>query len=206
MLRVNNFVFLDIIFDNAGYEFFTDLCLADYIITKKLASKVRLYVKTIPWFISDVMTTDFWWAINQLRMSSDQYLKTLGEKWKNYVNNGLWVVVEDDFWTLPVDFSYMRDVKPELYKKLAQAKLAIFKGDLNYRKLFGEKNWDPTTPIDEALQNFNPTKLCTLRTVKADIVCGLPQGLAEKMETISEKWMETGDYGLIQFSKKIVKV
>nr|XP_015833761.1 PREDICTED: LOW QUALITY PROTEIN: protein-glutamate O-methyltransferase [Tribolium castaneum] len=197
---------IDIVLDNSGYELFTDLCIADYLTTKKLASKIRFYVKTIPWFISDVMATDFRWTIDHLRMNVDEYLRQVGIKWFNYVANGTWVVIEDNFWTLPVDFSYMRDVKPELYKELAKATLVIFKGDLNYRKLFGEKNWDPTTPIDEALQNFNPTKLCTLRTIKADIVCGLPQGLAEKMEAITEKWMETGDYGLIQFSEKIVSV
>lgn len=91
-----------------------------------------------------------------------------------------------------------------LYKKLAEAKLVIFKGDLNYRKLFGEKNWDPTTPVDVALQNFHPTKLCALRTIKADIVCGLKPGVAEKMEAKDPEWMEKGDWGLMQFSDKIV--
>lgn len=176
------------------------------MITKKLATKVRFYVKTIPWFISDVMTQDFHWTIYQLAFSGEPILMKLSEKWKNYLKDGLWNIVENDFWTYPVTFQSMRDAKPSLYKQLAKAKLAIFKGDLNYRKFFGEINWDPTTPIDEALQNFNPTKLCTLRTIKADIVCGLDEGVAEKIEAINEKWMETGEYGLIQFSDKVVKL
>jgi uncharacterized protein with ATP-grasp and redox domains len=206
VVSTGNSTFIDVVFDNSGYEVFTDLCLADYLISKKLTSKIRFYVKTIPWFISDVMIHDFHWILGQLKTNPDESLRKLGEKWTNYVDNQTWILIEDDFWTLPVDFSYMRNTKPLLYKKLAEAKLVIFKGDLNYRKLFGERNWDPTTPIDEALQNFNPTKLCTLRTIKADIVCGLAQGVAEKMEGISEKWMETGDYGLIQFTEKIVLI
>lgn len=77
---------------------------------------------------------------------------------------------------------------------------------MNYRKLFGERNWDPATPIDVGLQGFNPSKLCILRTIKADIACGLKQGIAEKIEQNDPKWMETGNWGLIQFSDKIVSL
>lgn len=84
--------------------------------------------------------------------------------------------------------------------------MLLFSGDLNYRKLFGEKNWDPATSIDEGLQNFHPTKLCILRTIKADIVCGLKEGVAEKTEESDPKWMETGNWGLIQFSDKKVPI
>jgi hypothetical protein len=34
---------VDIVMDNAGYELFTDLCLADFLITSNVASKV-IYV------------------------------------------------------------------------------------------------------------------------------------------------------------------
>lgn len=152
------------------------------------------------------MVRDFYWMLQKLCTSSDIYLKKLGQNWTDYIKNKTWVVFQNDFWTLPMDFSYMASVNPILYKQLAEAKLVIFKGDLNYRKLFGEKNWDPVTAVDDALQNFNPTKLCTLRTIKADIVCGLAKGVAEKTEAINSKWMEIGDYGLIQFSDKVVQI
>nr|CAI5855184.1 unnamed protein product [Callosobruchus analis] len=140
---------ITIVFDNAGYEVFTDLCIADYIITTKLADNIMLYVKTIPWFISDVMTHDLYWMLDQMKKSDDKYLKPLG--------------------------------------------------DLNYRRLFGEKNWNPATLVEQGLQGFHPSKLAILRTIKADIVCGLPHGLAEKIEKQDPKWMETGDWGLIQY-------
>ncbi|CAH1179474.1 unnamed protein product [Phaedon cochleariae] len=197
---------VDIVFDNAGYEVFTDLCLADYMIAKQLAKTIRLYVKTIPWFISDVMTHDFHWMLQQLKSHENHVLQNLGERWQSYIDNGTWLIVESDFWTLPFDYTYMARVDQNLYKQLAEAKLAIFKGDLNYRKLFGEKNWDPTTSVDQALQNFNPTKLAILRTIKADIVCGLEEGIAEKIEAEDPKWMETGNWGLIQYSNKIVEI
>lgn len=78
----------------------------------------------------------------------------------------------------------------------------MFSGDLNYRKLFGEKNWDPTTPVDVALEGFRPSTLVTLRTVKADIICGLKPGIAEERTAEDSDWRITGKWGLIQFSDK----
>ena len=38
-------IVIDIVMDNAGFELFSDLCLADFLITTGLASLVRLRVK-----------------------------------------------------------------------------------------------------------------------------------------------------------------
>jgi hypothetical protein len=46
----------------------------------------------------------------------------------------------------------MRSVQPQLYAALATARLVIFKGDLNYRKLVGDLNWEATVPFRTALQ------------------------------------------------------
>ncbi|XP_072397023.1 damage-control phosphatase ARMT1-like [Diabrotica undecimpunctata] len=197
---------IDIVFDNSGYEVFTDLCVADYIITKGLAKSMRLYVKTIPWFISDVMVHDFHWTINQLKASENDNLQVLGQRWSKYIEDGIWTIVASNFWTLPYDFTYMADIDPQLYKKLGEAKAVFFKGDLNYRKLFGEKNWDPTTSVETGLQSFHPSKLCIIRTIKADIVVGIPNGIAEEIEAKDPKWMHSGEYGVIQFSKTKVAI
>lgn len=193
----------DLVFDNAGYETFTDLCIADFLVSNGLAQSMRLYVKTIPWFVSDLMVFDFNWTLEQLRKNADENLRELGARWSDYVKNKVWTIVEDDFFTYPVDYSYMAEVRPKLYKQLSEAKFIIFKGDLNYRKLFGEKNWDPTTPCNTALQGFGPAKLCTLRTVKCHVVCGLSESVANRMETAESDWMETGNYGLIQYADQI---
>lgn len=215
-----NSTIIDIIFDNAGYEVFSDLCLADFLVTTKLADKIRLYVKTIPWFISDVTTPDLKWLIEQLRDNKNETLRILGQRWHEYLSKGktkntknmfyfsfaclgVFTVEEHNFWTLPVTFSTMDAIDPDLYRKLAEAKLAIFKGDLNYRKLFGEKNWNPTTPVETALEGFHPTKLCTLRTLKADMICGLKDGVAEQTELKDQDWLITGKYGVIQFCDKV---
>ncbi|CAG9763160.1 unnamed protein product [Ceutorhynchus assimilis] len=196
---------IDIVLDNSGYEVFTDLCLMDILTTFSLAKKIRFHVKAIPWFISDVMEKDFLWTLQQSKDCKNSYRQQLGSRWTEYLANGQWQVMVHHFWTCPYEFKFMSQFAPDLYELLTESKLVIFKGDLNYRKLFGEKNWDPTLSPEEALQGFLPAKLCTLRTIKADIVVGLKPGQAEICHKTDEKWMEKGDYGLIQFMSKLPK-
>lgn len=139
-----------------------------------------------------------------------------------FLTDGTWEVMPHLFWTLPCEYKYMPDYAPDLYELLSSSALVIFKGDLNYRlgpspqlavltekdifrKVFGEKNWDPTTDPKVALQGLD-LRLILIRTIKADIVCGLAPGTAEQCEKVDPKWMENGDYGLIQYipAKSIV--
>lgn len=114
--------------DNSGYEVFTDLCLADFIISKNFATSIRIYVKTIPWFISDVMKHDFDWMLHKMETSNNENLKTLATRWKSYLANDIWTIVESHYWTLPYDFPSMKKVDPALYAKLSEAKAIFFKG------------------------------------------------------------------------------
>ncbi|KAH8299919.1 hypothetical protein KR044_007436 [Drosophila immigrans] len=194
---------VEIVCDNAGYELYTDLILAEYIIDKGLAQKVRFNVKAIPWFISDVMTHDYHWTLQFLADQADPVLRELGKKLKNLTDEGKFELAPlEHFWTSPYEFYRMAEVNPALYERLSQAQLVIFKGDLNYRKLLGDYSWHDTESFDTCLRDFKPTNLCTLRTIKADLVCGLPQGLAQQLFVKNKEWMLTGEYGLIQFAGK----
>lgn len=118
--------------------------------SKGIAEKVRMYVKNMPWFISDVTFDDLKGAIKKLRdCSCDETLKALGDKWCNYFGDGTFTTECSDFWTLPVCFNEMRNLDVNLYRQLEEAKLVMFKGDLNYRSfLFVLKFW----PIQEMFQ------------------------------------------------------
>ncbi|XP_014237147.1 protein-glutamate O-methyltransferase-like isoform X1 [Trichogramma pretiosum] len=191
---------IDTVLDNAGYELFTDLCLAIYILEKSVVKKMRFYVKRYPWFVSDVMTKDFHWLIEIMKKSDNQSIQTFGGLCEKHLKSGAITIEEESFWTDPYDFSEMPTHDQTLYKKLSEAILVIFKGDLNYRKLMGDVNWETTTDFTHALRGFQPSRLVSFRTIKADVCSGLPQGVADSLKKEDPHWMETGRFGLIQAS------
>ncbi|KAJ1521490.1 hypothetical protein ONE63_003155 [Megalurothrips usitatus] len=192
---------IDIIFDNSGYELFTDLCLAHLLIEFKLADKVRFHAKRVPWFISDVMEHDFNWILQEMENKSTvPCLPELSSKWKGFVNSGRWTFNAEPFWTLPYSYDKMKEIDSKLYESLGESKLLIFKGDLNYRKLVCEMNWYHTEEFAVALRGFQPAPLVTLRTVKADVVVGLRAGQAEEIAEIDSDWLLTGKYAVVSYS------
>lgn len=190
--------------DNAGYELFTDFVLADFILRNDFAQKVRFHCKAIPWFISDVMRGDFHWTVEQLRTSDKQVIAAFGERIQQYISSDrMELAATEYFWTSPYEFQAMSNVAPNLYTELSASHLLIFKGDLNYRKLLADINWPHTSRFTDVLVNFRPTNLCTLRTIKADLVCELPDGKTEELTKIDPMWMETGQYGVVSFAPKL---
>lgn len=93
----------------------------------------------------------------------------------------------------------MKTLEPELYRTLQQSKLIIFKGDLNYRKLLSDVCWEPTQDMRTCLGGFIPSSFCTVRTIKAEVICGLSEGVVENLKLRDPNWMLTGNYGTIQY-------
>lgn len=190
--------------DNSGYEVFTDFVLADFILRYDFVHKIRFHCKAIPWFISDVMYRDFHWTIHQLANSDNDVIKAFGQRLNDYVDTKrIELQPTEFFWTSPYEFQEMPTVAPKLYANLATSHLLIFKGDLNYRKLLADVNWPFNSRFVDVLGVFRPTNLCTLRTVKADLICELPDGKADELAKLDKMWMETGKYGVIHFAPKL---
>ncbi|XP_034650733.1 damage-control phosphatase ARMT1 [Drosophila subobscura] len=192
-------VYVDIVCDNAGFELFTDLLLAEYLIDAGLACKVRFHVKAIPWFISDVTKQDFLWMLNFLRRHEIAEIASFGRRLRRFMRNRSIILCDTCyFWTSPHDCSQMKKRLPCLYVSLSEAALVIFKGDLNYRKLLGDINWEYTAPLIDCLRGFLPTSVCALRAIKSDIYCGLPICTVEWLTEEDPHWMRTGKKGVIQ--------
>ena len=187
--------------DNCGFELFTDLCLADFLLTSGLVDKVRLRIKDQPWFVSDTTQADLDWSLEQLLASpEDSSLGQLARRWETYLRNKSWTVHSDRFWTYPHSYHEMPTADPALHQDLASDCLVIFKGDLNYRKLVGDLNWETSVPFPAALKDFRPSNVLAVRTAKADVMVGLEEGQAEEVSARDETWMVTGQWGVIQFA------
>lgn len=92
----------------------------------------------------------------------------------------------------------MSAAAPDLHADLASSGLLIFKGDLNYRKLAHDCRWPLDTPFRTALQGFAPAPLVSLRTLKADVMAGLPPGQGQALDKLDANWMTNGKFGIIQ--------
>ncbi|KAF6264621.1 hypothetical protein COO60DRAFT_1698204 [Scenedesmus sp. NREL 46B-D3] len=197
---------IDIILDNAGLELFTDLVLADYLVATGLAGQVVLHGKALPWFVSDTLTHDLDYLIQNVSSSSGgeahaAALAAAGQRWAGHMQSGRWRFAADQFWTTPHPFWWMQELAPELHAELAASSLLVFKGDLNYRKLANDCRWPATTPFTTALGGFCPTGLLSLRTLKADVIAGLAPGEAEALDKLDPRWQVNGKFGVLQFAQ-----
>ncbi|KAF9048020.1 DUF89-domain-containing protein [Hymenopellis radicata] len=220
---------VDFVLDNAGFELFTDLVFADFLVTyTPHVSKVVFHPKLIPWFVSDVTPHDFKQTIDLLLDASflsasspseaeKDDLQHMVTRWKDYVEKGVFSLPVPqetplgggtgstaDFWTTSLPYWDLKVHVPALWQDLHEnSSLVIFKGDLNYRKLTGDIVWPVDTSFETALGPLAGSfPLLSLRTNKADVVVGVDKQVAAKLDSSDEKWRVNGRYALISFSAK----
>lgn len=193
---------IDFVLDNVGFEIVADLCLAEWLLTAGLADAIHFHCKKLPWFVSDALIKDLMWTLEQMSASDVPSICELGNKWQQRIKTGTFVVKDYYFWTTSYEYAAMQKVAPDLYADLSQAYLVFFKGDLNYRKLLADRNWLYTEQFSIALGGFKPTNICALRTLKADLVTGLPPGAADRAAREDKDWMVTGQYAVLQVHNK----
>lgn len=211
---------VDFVLDNSGFELFADLSLALFLLDSKLVSKINIHCKEIPWFVSDTMPKDFELLLKQLddvefyseihgNPQDKQAIEYVSAKIRAHHSSGSIVITHNPFWTLSYNFWDIPKFT-DLYEQLQQSSLIIFKGDLNYRKLTGDLQWDKTTPFKTAIQDLATSGLpvLSLRTCKADVVVGLPEGVNERLiqeweaagNAIGEFWTSSGKWAVISFN------
>ncbi|KAE9549286.1 hypothetical protein FO519_007508 [Halicephalobus sp. NKZ332] len=190
-----------VIFDNAGLEVVTDLALAEFLVERGLVKKVVFHGKAFPWYVSDVTAKDYQWVPETMEKSSNESLQYFGRKWKNRRE---FEVKFDSFWTTGHVYWDLKEEDPNLFEELRNAGLVLFKGDLNYRKLVGDREWPYGTDFKFAIQSFKEIPFLTLRTLKAETVAGLPEVSIEKIKNkFGEKdlsWMVSSDYAVAQLN------
>ncbi|KAG9301159.1 hypothetical protein G9A89_012542 [Geosiphon pyriformis] len=204
---------IDIVLDNAGFELFGDMILAEWLIQAGYASEVYFHAKPIPWFVSDATPKDFHSLLSSItepnffnsnKIVEEPNIEKLSSRWNEYMKNHQWHLKFDYFWVSPYAYWHLHEKGRELFTDLCKSSLIFFKGDLNYRKLVYDCKWEFTTPFTEAIGPLNSQRvvppIAALRTCKADVIVGLAEGMEEKMKAKEDDWLVSGKFAVVQYS------
>ncbi|MFE9426605.1 damage-control phosphatase ARMT1 family protein [Kitasatospora sp. NPDC006697] len=175
--------------DNAGRELLPDLVLIDHLLTSGRAAEVVLYVKPYPYYVSDATATDVLATVARLEQAGP-----IGRRLRQAMGDGTLAVRTHAFFAAPLPF---HDLPADLRSEFEGAALTVTKGDLNYRRLVGDRYWEPTTPFAECVGYF-PTPVAALRTLKSDVIVGLDPAALAGLDATGEAWRTTGKYGIVQ--------
>ncbi|MGW1391783.1 damage-control phosphatase ARMT1 family protein [Streptomyces nigra] len=185
---------LCLIADNAGRELVPDLLLIARLLTEGRAARVLLHVKPHPYYVSDATHADVLDALRRL-VAAPGAAGEHGRVLWAALTDGRLTVRAHPFSCAPLPYA---DMPADLREELASATLTILKGDLNYRRLVGDRRWPPATPFAEVTAHF-PGPVAALRTLKSDVVTGLDADTeAALVAAEGQKWRTAGTHALIQ--------
>ncbi|KIM70288.1 hypothetical protein SCLCIDRAFT_1207607 [Scleroderma citrinum Foug A] len=208
---------IDFVLDNAGFELYCDCVYADFLIQTGLAKEVRFHGKRYPWFVSDVTKKDWEWLLNTMVYGhlfpkasevERESLRRLGDRWKQYEKEGKWVYEQHPFWCTGYTYWDLHSEAPDLFLHLSRSDLVFFKGDLNHRKLTYDCHAPASTPFEIAIGPMasasGAPRICSLRTIKSDVVVGLGDDgdhVAEKLDKEEPGWKISGKYAVVLLSE-----
>jgi uncharacterized protein with ATP-grasp and redox domains len=187
---------VDIMLDNAGFELVCDLGLADTLINHQLAAEVRLHVKAHPTFVSDVIDIDIDQTIEHLKATEEVETRNLGMRLEKHIQEKKITTKADFFWNSPIP---MWELPSGLREVLSGADLLISKGDANYRRLLGDRQWDFTLPFHQVV-DYLPVPMAALRTSKAELAVGLNLDQIREVYNQDPNWLIDGKWGMVHFS------
>ncbi len=176
---------VDILVDNAGFELVGDLALADYLLSCVGIREVRLHVKPHPTYVSDAVDQDVRETVSYLKKSDFPEVRAFGGRLNTLLDGQRLQLAASFFWTSPLPAWEMPEA---LRRELSASSLVISKGDAHYRRLLGDLNWPVTTPFSDILAYF-PAPMPALRTLKAELACGMAPGQAEKASRKDPTWI-----------------
>ncbi|MEV8565597.1 damage-control phosphatase ARMT1 family protein [Streptomyces sp. NPDC051322] len=182
-----------VVADNAGRELIPDLILIDHLLEHEHAERVVLHVKPYPYYVSDAMTADVVDCLRLLVQTPGEAGRIGGRLWEAMATGHLEVRTHP-FFCAPLPYEEMPE---DLRKEFEAITVTILKGDLNYRRLVGDRMWDATVSFAELTAYF-PGAVAALRTLKSDVIVGLEQGALEVLERSGAAWRTSGTHALIQ--------
>ncbi|MEX1658831.1 damage-control phosphatase ARMT1 family protein [Streptomyces pseudovenezuelae] len=185
---------LCLIADNAGRELIPDLLLLTHLLEHGRIERAVLHVKPYPYYVSDATTADVVDALRRLVRAPGEAAGYGRRLWEAMADGRLEVRAHA-FSCAPLPYADMPD---DLSAEIGGAALTVLKGDLNYRRLVGDRWWAPTTPFADATGYF-PGPVAALRTLKSDVITGLDERTeAALVAAEGRRWRTGGTHALIQ--------
>jgi hypothetical protein len=179
--------------DNAGRELLADLVLIDHLLHRRNLELVSLHVKPYPYYVSDATTADVVACLRRLAATRGT-ASEIAHRLHAAMAEGNVSLYTHEFYCAPWSFHRM---PADLAAQFEHTSLTILKGDLNYRRLVGDRDWPPTTPFADVATYF-PGSLATLRTLKSDVITGLDHSTVAELDATRQPWRTDGGHGLIQ--------
>ena len=185
---------VNLVADNAAEELVYDLLLIDHLLATGRATELTLYLKPRPYYVSDATPQDFAAAVSLLATvpgPAEQAARRL----RAACADGRLGLVAAEFFCAPLGF----DALPkEILDAIATARVTLFKGDLNYRRLVGDRLWPEQTPF-RTLTSYLPGPVAALRTYKSDVSVGLDPATVRTLDAAEPGWRFGGRHAVIQF-------
>ncbi|MGI5218412.1 damage-control phosphatase ARMT1 family protein [Nocardia sp. CA-290969] len=184
---------ITVIADNAGRELIPDLLLIDHLLRLHPALTVELHLKPRPYYVSDATTADLLATVERLAGIPGE-ARTAAARLHAALTTGRLRVRAHEFYCAPLSFHHLPG---DLRADLAWADTVILKGDLNYRRLVGDRQWPATTSF-AALTEYFPTRVIALRTLKCDVAVGLDARTVAGLDDSEPGWRTSGSHGVVQ--------
>lgn len=185
---------LCLVADNAGRELLPDLLLIDHLLRHGRAGRAVLHLKPYPYYVSDATTADVLDALKRLT-SAEGAAGEAGERLRAALADGRLTLRAHPFACAPLPYTELPD---DLRREFAAADVTVLKGDLNYRRLIGDRLHPATTPFADVTAYF-PGAVAALRTLKSDVVVGLTPATEASLDAgEGGRWRTGGTHALIQ--------
>ncbi|WP_308425188.1 damage-control phosphatase ARMT1 family protein [Wenjunlia tyrosinilytica] len=182
-----------VVADNSGRELIPDLVLIDHLLQRGYAAAAVLHVKPYPYYVSDATMSDVIDSLRRLVHAPGQ-AGEIGRRLWDAMGTGRLDVRSHPFFCAPLPYSAMPE---DLRDEFGASSVTIVKGDLNYRRLVGDRHWDATTPYED-LTGYFPSPVAALRTLKSDVIVGLSQQQLVTLEASNQEWRTSGTHALVQ--------
>ncbi|MEJ3655474.1 damage-control phosphatase ARMT1 family protein [Actinomycetes bacterium KLBMP 9759] len=183
-----------IVADNAGRELLADLVLVDELLTSGRAAQVVIHVKPTPYFVSDATAADVSDCLRRMAAADGNAARIAGRLVAAF-RSGQVGLRAHWFWVAPLELAQMPS---DLAAQFTPPTVTILKGDLNYRRLVGDRPWPPTTAPAVAADGFR-ARWAALRTLKSEVVVGVGDDALRRLDE-QPGWRTSGSYAMVQVS------